>query len=131
MTIEENMYRNFGLDYPRLASNAISYEPFDEFQIIINLKNGERILYDDLDSSIEYIEKETSEDIWKRRFAKVMNRRIRLSGMDRDKLSEKTGISKCMISRYSNGKSMPSIYTVSKIADVLGCSINDFLRFPK
>lgn len=131
MTLEENMYRNFGLSYPWLQEMTMSYEPFDVFQIIITLKSGERILYDDLENSIDYITDYNDEEVWNRRFVKNLNRAIRLSGLDQERLSDLTGISKSTISRYLNGRTKPSMYNVYKIVDAAGCSINDLLRFPK
>lgn len=48
-------------------------------------------------------------------------------GWSQEKLAEKIGIGQQYISKYESGKLSPSFKTLSKIADVLGVSV-DFLR---
>ena len=131
LTLEENMLRNFMLTYPKLAKDFAMFESFNEYQIIITLKNGEKIVYDDMDESVEYLTDDNREEVWRRRFGKILSRMIDLSGIGVERLSQNTGISKSMISRYVNGNSMPSFYNICKIAKELGCSVEDFIKFPK
>lgn len=42
-------------------------------------------------------------------------------------LANEIGIDQSMISRYVNGQSLPSLLTTIKIADVLFCSLDDFI----
>ena len=55
---------------------------------------------------------------------------IKLTRIDKEMLqmnvAEKAGISVSFLSDIENGKSAPSIKTLSKIADALGVNISDF-----
>lgn len=131
MNIEENTYRNFELSYPWVAKDAESYKMFGVFQLIVYLKSGEKVLYDDFENTIEHIDDEMDEEVWARWFSKNLRMKIRFAGLDQNYISEKTGISKSMISRYVNGRSIPNVYNACKLAEVLGCTIDDFLKFPE
>ena len=48
--------------------------------------------------------------------------------VNQKRLSEETGISQSLISRYMNGKAVPSILNVMKIAKVLECSLDDLMH---
>lgn len=60
-------------------------------------------------------------------FSRNLRRMIKEDHMKEEYLANEVGISRSMISRYVNGQSMPSFLTVVKIADVLFCSLDEFL----
>lgn len=129
--LDPTTYRNFELHFPWLAKDVNGYEVYSGFEIIITLNNGERILYDDLDKSVETLVPNVTESIWRRRFARRLYKQMRFKGIDQQMLSDRTGISRQMLSKYANAKAVPSVYNTEKIADALGCSVEDLLRFPK
>lgn len=60
-------------------------------------------------------------------FSRNLKRMMKEDHMKEEYLADEIGISRSMVSRYVNGQSMPSFLTVVKIADVLFCSLDDFL----
>lgn len=60
-------------------------------------------------------------------FSRNLKRMMKEDKMKEEYLANEVGISRSMISRYMNGQSMPSFLTVVKIADVLFCSLDEFL----
>ena len=60
-------------------------------------------------------------------FSRNLKRMMKEDHMKEEYLANEIGISRSMVSRYVNGQSMPSFLTVVKIADVLFCSLDDFL----
>lgn len=60
-------------------------------------------------------------------FSRNLRRMMKEDHMKEEYLADEVGISQPMISKYVNGQSMPSFLTVVKIADVLFCSLDDFL----
>ena len=60
-------------------------------------------------------------------FSRNLRQMMKEDHMKEEYLADEVGISQSMISRYANGQSMPSFLTVVKIADVLFCSLDDFL----
>lgn len=120
---------NFKLNFPYLYKEAVSYEDLNGYDIIITLKNGASIVYDDVDKSFRNLPKDSNsmtEDECRREFGirleKIMNRKR----ITQEELSYKTGISQGMISNYITGRNSPSFYNVDKIAKALGCSVDEF-----
>lgn len=60
-------------------------------------------------------------------FSRNLKRMMKEDKMKEEYLANEVGISRSMVSRYVNGQSMPSFLTVVKIADVLFCSLDEFL----
>ena len=60
-------------------------------------------------------------------FSKNLRRMMKEDHIKEERLADEVGISQPMISKYVNGQSMPSFLTVVKIADVLFCSLDEFL----
>ena len=48
-------------------------------------------------------------------------------GITQKDLSERTGISQPRLSNYENNTIMPSMVTLFKIAEAMGCSISDIM----
>lgn len=53
---------------------------------------------------------------------------IKERGMTQVELAQRSGVSEAAISRYINGERVPDVFTLDKIACVLNCTIDDFLR---
>lgn len=47
------------------------------------------------------------------------------ANMSQSQLFEKSGINISMISEYENNKSTPTIYTLWRLAEALGCKVDD------
>ena len=60
-------------------------------------------------------------------FSRNLKRMMKEDHMKEEYLADEIGISRSMVSRYVNGQSMPSFLIVVKIADVLFCSLDEFL----
>lgn len=65
-------------------------------------------------------------------FRKIFARRLRqilyARDMSQSELAKKSGISQTCISRYANGSRMPSGYCITKLAEALGCRVEDLTR---
>ena len=47
-------------------------------------------------------------------------------GLTQSDLSDLTGLSQPQLSRYINGKTLPSAFVVEKLAKALKCNVDDF-----
>lgn len=136
MDFVERMYDNFSFYFPYTAEKAIRWEEYDSFELIVHLNDGTRVLYDDWDNSIRSLpanqsESEMSEEKWRLGFSRRLLKRMRVCGFNQEMLAEKTGLSVMTVSRYLNGKSLPNIYRAEKLAEILHCTVEDLLHFPK
>ena len=101
--MSNSILTNFKLNFPYLYKEAVSYEDLNGYDIIITLKNGASIVYDDVDKSFRNLPKDSNsmtEDECRREFGirleKIMNRKR----ITQEELSYKTGISQGTISNY-------------------------------
>lgn len=60
-------------------------------------------------------------------FSKNLKRMMKEDNMREEDLANKIGVTQSTISRYVNGQSLPGFITAAKIADVLFCSLDEFL----
>lgn len=130
-TIKQQLYGQFLCHYGYLEPSIERWEEVDG-DLFIVLKNGERIIYDGLvdtcrtppENPMEMSERECNLEFGSR-LRKIMIRK----GYNQRRLSEMTGLSPALISRYLNGRSSPGFYNVDRIARVLGCSTDDLRYF--
>lgn len=126
---DKNLNRNFKFRFPFYAEKAVSSKEIDSFTLLVTLENGSRILYDDLEGTMEHISENPTDAQWKRSFGRRLYRRIISQGLTQKELSEKSGLSIITISQYVNGRTTPSFQNVFRLAKVLGCTVNDLVPY--
>ena len=123
--------------YPALFEQSVKYVMTGTHTILVDLEDGSKIEYDSRGNTIRdvsriYIRDEGSdldEETWRREFGHQLRRAIDDVGITQDQLSDMTGISRQMLSRYVRGTSTPSGYILSRLSEVLGCDISKLTRF--
>lgn len=126
-----DMYEEFEAYYPLLAELAIEYFDKPPEELIVRLSDGRLISYYSPEKTVRTLSidpNDTNDEQFKREFAKRLRRLMFYKGISQMKLSEMTGISSVVLSRYMNAITCPSFYAVDKIARALKCSTDD-LRF--
>lgn len=120
------------LTYRHIFDRAIEYEEISPTEMLVKTDDGRVYLYDIWGDTIRTMPKDSNMDIetfaieFGERLRRIMDRK----GITQEILSEETGISQTIISRYILGKSIPGLYAVDKISIVLGCRIDDlFYRY--
>ena len=68
---------------------------------------------------------------WKKAIAKNLRVYRAKAGMTQEELSAKAGVSVDAIGSYEREMSMPLLETAYKIAEALGCTVNDLCGFSK
>lgn len=133
----EMIFEDFKIVYPHYVSDVVKYEWFDNMELMIELNDGTKFLYDYMDKSIIFLRSrnrdqkiERDEDQWRMEFARRLRKKMQHRCMSQTTLSKLTKLSMSSISNYLNGKSLPSIYVTQKIADSLDCQVSDLLHFP-
>lgn len=119
--------RNISLLYPHIVDQAVEFYAGIEAEVIIVLRNGDRYSFDEYEGVIRKLPEvnEMTEEQCLYEFSFRLRRLMYRRGITQEILSERTGISRTLISRYMNGKSCPSFYKVDKIAKAIGCSVED------
>ena len=125
---------NFARRSPTWAAEVDKYIPRHGFMIRAILRNGDCVDYDDRTETYRYITKgavvnpdDISDDDCREVFARNLSDIMRVRGIVQGALSERTGISQVMISKYLSRKSTPTLTTLKKIAHALNCSVEELI----
>ena len=132
--IWEPVLRSFKEHHPGLYEDMVDWYPSGYLEITVKLCNGQRISYELMDDLIRIIRNEGDSDQidideleWRLIFAERLRTRMRRCCINQERLSECTGISKVMISRYMNGKASPSGYNLELLGRALRCSVSELV----
>ena len=125
---------DFEHTYKHIEKDVIDWYPSGRNEIVLELNNGRRIVYDWLTKKC-YPISENDEDLmdeetWKNIFAERLSDKLRKKCYTQERLSDETGISRITINKYVNAKAIPSIYNLEKIIKVLNCSIHELTSTP-
>ena len=131
----EPLLRDLEIYYPFVTDKMVDWYPSGQMEITVRTEDGKkyayhgglhtiRTVYDASDDS-EYIDEEK----WRKEFSLKFNKKMSLTPLTQEDLSELTGISRNTISKYTNGKATPSAHNLCKIARALGCSVSELSEF--
>lgn len=127
-----NMFESFKAFFPSLAESTVEYYNHSRSELVAKLDDGRAFLYDNTNNSIRKLPRDSnnmSEEEYRIEFSMRLKKIMYRKGWTQDDLSEATGITQAMISRYISRKATPSFYNVDKIAKALGCSTDEFRYF--
>ena len=126
------VYDEFVLMFPRIAEHVEFWEHSDDMEIRLILDDGMEMRYDSLDKTIRRViyhdEDDIDEIVWRREFARNLNRQMMHNHMSQETLSILTGISRRMINNYATGKASPTGFSIRRLAKALECDYNDLIR---
>lgn len=132
---------------PLIRDNIDHWYPYSEDAIIVVRTDGGAVHYDnifkcytykdsanELESFLEFDESKYDREIdyknaWSLNFAKKLYVKMIKAGVNQVALSDRTSLSQSSIAGYVNGIKIPTIYNAKKIADALGCTLNDLVDF--
>lgn len=132
---------------PLVGDNIDHWYPYSEDAIIVVRTDGGAVHYDnifkcytykdsadELESFLEFNERKYDEEAeykqaWALNFAKKLYVKMIKAGINQVELARRTGVSQPSIAGYVNGHNIPTIYYAKRIADVLGCTLNDLVDF--
>lgn len=122
----ERTIKQFELYYPRYYDRAIDWWPSGRLSIMIKLDDGDIYDYNPLDDSIRLVSNCTNnEDVLRKSFGINLQKMIPFSGLSKGELAEKAGITNAMLSRYIRGNSMPNVILARRLANILGCTLDE------
>ena len=125
------LVRCFEQSYPGIAKEAVTFELSGDNSIVAELSGGSKLEYHSRLNTIMFItdgylevDDETS---WRNRFQYLLNKKMSDECVDITILSEKTGIALKTLYNYLNKKTTPSCWNVKKIAEALGCDVEELM----
>jgi DNA-binding phage protein len=118
--------------YPNIAEKVVDWYPSARCEITVKTDDGEKFIFDWLNKRITRINQSmheidtcVDEDAWKQQFAGVLRSKAALVSKSINEISEMTGISRQTLSKYFNGRSMPSGHNIYLISKALECSVSE------
>jgi hypothetical protein len=109
----------------------VGYLLLTDYDILIELDDGNKALYDDFDKTyriLPYDINNLSKESYGIEFGKRLTTLMDRKGISQYELSQRSGISQASISGYINGKRIPDIYIFCTLLSSLHCS-DDEIRF--
>lgn len=133
----ERIIRSYETWHPALFEQSVKYIATGTHTALIELEDGSSIEYDSRDNTIRDVTRIYNHDendildeaSWRKEFGHQLRRAIADRGITQEQLSEITGISRQMLSRYVRGSSTPSGYVLSRLSEVLDCDVRKLTRF--
>lgn len=120
--------------YGDMSDQVVSWEPNGRFEILVHYASGAKAFYDRISRVVYNVQKRKCDSefvephVYMTRFTWKLTAAVNASGLSRDEISKRTGISKAALSNYLTGSKMPSCHNVYKLAKVLKCSVADLLN---
>lgn len=123
--------------YPIMYKQTVDCRPSGRYTILVTLEDGTRIEYNSFDNTIKdvtkfYIhdsEENVDEEQWRKEFGRKLRLAITNRGISQEKVADRVGISRQMMTRYVRGSSTPSGYILSKLSEILDCDVRELTRF--
>lgn len=111
----------------------VDWYPSGHLEITVKMRDGRQFIYEFMGSNIYPLRSNwkvnaAKESTWAARFSRQLRAKMKKSGVSQERLSELTGISRVMLSKYMNGTACPSGYNLDRICDALQCSLNELGR---
>ena len=127
-----DMADEFESYFPSLSSLAVDWYPSGRNEITVKLNDNRKLAYNSITKSIRYILKYDedefiSEEAWCKEFGRRLHKKVTERGITYKELSELTNISAVTLSKYAQGKAVPSAYKIKQIANVLECSQSELI----
>ena len=133
MNINEYVLAGLKEDHGQLMSQVVDgYEDHRVMTIYLDMVDGRTIAYDMLDHVIRTVKKCSdgyTDDEWEREFHIRLKRLMYLRGINQSELAKQLDMGQSQLSKRISGKTSMSVYTLRKIARLLGCTFEDLVDF--
>ena len=121
---------NFQTFFPTIYDDARRFVDVGYEQLVVETRDGGILIYDDFDRRTRKLDRRVGEavddDMYRKEFGLRLRTIMSRMGETQSTLSQATGISQGIISRYINGFSSPTYINAIKLAKALRCPVTDF-----
>ena len=133
----EQIIKEYKTWHPALYEQTVECRPSGRCCVLASLNDGSKIEYNAIDNTIRDVTKlyiresvdSMNEEAWRKEFGHKLRRAIADKGINQERLSEMTGVSRQMLTRYVRGNSTPSGYILSRLVEALGCDVRELTKF--
>ena len=129
------MVQDYKTWFPSLYEKTVECKPCSKYSILVELDDGSRMEYDGIHNTVRDVTKhyvsdqQVNEEDWRKEFGHRLRQAMAARGINQEALSDISGISRQMLTRYVRGHSTPSGYNLTRLSEILKCDIRDLTRF--
>lgn len=130
----QDMYDMFLRYYPGWEGRVRRWAPKNEYSIRLFMSDGSRADYNSRSNSLRWLREfiisspnDITDEYCRSNFASNLVEYMKAKGFNQITLSERTGLSTAVISKYMRGRTTPTITAAQKIARALNCSVEELL----
>ena len=128
------VWNRFCDTYPGLLKKVDEWYPSMNRRILVKLNDGRRLLYDYKTNSYDILStdkryEDFEKDILKHEFGRVLDEKLFECDMSNAELGRRVGVTATAVGDYLKGKAVPTVYTLVKIANALGCSVAELIDY--
>ena len=113
--------------FPFLAEDAVDGYSNGPNEIVVILSNGDKVRYNAVTKV--YSMTHDREVNYRKEFADRLELCMQSRGMNQSRISDVSGISRVTISKYLNGRCLPTYEHISRLARALHCSPDDLVYY--
>lgn len=125
-----DIYERFKHMYPAFAEMSIGWSAIGLDEIEVALSDGTRIVYDNIENILIIPNKnDTVEEAWTKEFARRLKKRLYLRGLSQERVANWCEVSQPTVSKWLSGKSLPSAYMLTVLAELIGCAADDLIEY--
>lgn len=137
MNENELIVREYKLWYPTFYDRTVDCVINGYHLLLAVLDNGSKVEFCSLDNSLRDVtnvytfvsDDNMSDDDYKKAIGDRLKTLLRDRSIRHDTLAEMVGVSRQSMSMYVNGRALPSIRIVRRIAKALNCDVRDLIDF--
>lgn len=128
------VWNRFCDTYPGLLKKVDEWYPSMNRRILVKLNDGRRLLYDYKTNSYDILStdkryEDFEKDILKHEFGRALDEKLFECDMSNAELGRRVGVTATAVGDYLKGKAVPTVYTLVKIANALGCSVAELIDY--
>lgn len=121
--------RNIELYFNHIYKEAVEF--IDRgLEVVIRTHDNKLYVFEVVNENMYLLTKDldnvTEEEI-KAEFRRQLKYRMRMMQIMQNDLADFCGVTQTAISRYMTGENIPNVFVVAKMADALGCTLNDLI----
>lgn len=133
--IYDLMFDAFCKRYLSIAKEVDGWYPSGEFEITVKLSDNTKLIYNDLDKTIQNVTRRDSdgyimsEDTCRREFVYKLSEKMETRGITQSELADRSGVSTITVNKVLNCRQTPTIYTAYRLANGLNCRLHELIHF--
>ena len=121
--------RNIELYFNHIYKEAVEF--IDRgLEVVIRTHDNKLYVFEVVNENMYLLTKDldniTEEEI-KAEFRRQLKYRMRMMQIMQNDLADFCGVTQTAISRYMTGDNIPNVFVVAKMAEALGCTLNDLI----